>query len=225
MEGSIQWIIQKINDINRRIGPNETCIYNNGVSEANVPLDANQAVISAAGGGGSGGMGTVRGRINYAGGGGGEGEILQDFIILFQQENQLHFEFAKGVVKGVGEDTWITLLDKMNNIVEQIVLEGGKKGGSGTNNSGGAGGTSTIIPELNGKDGQDGEVTIPSFGSVHGGNGANSTFSVGGAGGYTVDSDPNGKDGRLGCGGGGSSPGATTVGDGGDGFVILSFKY
>ena len=130
-----------------------------------------------------------------------------------------------------------------SKLIFKHTAQGGKHGGNqDINNKGGLGGGCGSNQMLGGYDGCVGSVSLSSVGKVFGGNGGNSAFEQGGFGGYqknlfTIENDtdgydhpdnstnPQGQDGYMGSGGGGSCPGLNDdlIGNGGNGFVIIEF--
>lgn len=202
--------------------------------------------VTMVGGGGAGGTGSVKNGILYGGGGGGAGGscLKKPVIIINLAREDITIKTTIGIGGNSespdGTDTTVCI-----SVGEKIVFKhtahGGKRGGNTENNKGGKGGGCGTNEMFGGYDGQQGSVTVSNVGKTFGGRGGNSAFEEGGFGGYqsntfkTDDIDgykhpdnstnPQGQDGVMGSGGGGSVPGIDPllVGKGGNGFVIIEF--
>ncbi len=211
------------------------------------PIDSNVIkviYITAVGGGGAGGRGLINNMFYYSGSGGGSGAGLIKRPIIITNNIILKITIGKGGILGnynssvhgthtqqCGSNTIIEIIS--NNCDEDneiIILNGGQNGvptdcvPTTHDIKGGAGGHSDYCM-LDGHDGCDGSITIPSQPISCGGNGGCSILSPGGHGGtkcHTI-----GKDGKYGSGGGGSCPsinvGDKLAGNGGDGIVIVEW--
>lgn len=204
--------------------------------------------ITMVGGGGAGGHGCMKNGIFYAGGGGGAGGscLKKPVIIVNPMKEELNIKTKIGIGGNSssldGTDTSVCI-----HVGEKLIFkhtaQGGKHGGNqDNNNKGGKGGACGTNEMLGGYDGGAGSITLSSVGKVFGGNGGNSAFEEGGFGGYQknffkIDNDidnydhpdnstnPQGQNGYMGSGGGGSVPGLAPelIGNGGNGFVIIEF--
>ena len=204
--------------------------------------------ITMVGGGGAGGSGCMKNGIFYGGGGGGAGgSCLKKPVIIVnpaREEITIKTRIGKGGVVDSpdGGDTSVCI-HVGSKLIFKHTAHGGKRGGSlDTNNEGGRGGACATNEMFGGYNGQKGSVSLSSVGKMFGGRGGNSAFEEGGLGGYQSNDfktnddmdgyehpdnskNPQGQDGVMGSGGGGSVPGIESdkIGKGGDGFVIVEF--
>jgi hypothetical protein len=204
--------------------------------------------VTLCGGGGAGGHGSMKNGIFYGGGGGGAGgSCLKKPVIIVNPMNEDINIKAKigmgGTINNLdGGDTSVCIYVGSKLILKHTA-QGGRHGGNqDNNNKGGIGGGCGSNVMLGGYDGGAGSITLSSIGKVFGGNGGNSAFEEGGFGGYQkngfkIENDtdgydhpdnstnPQGQNGHMGSGGGGSVPGIAPelIGKGGDGFVIVEF--
>jgi hypothetical protein len=198
--------------------------------------------------GAAGGHGTIKNGIFYSGGGGAAGGsiIKKPVLIINPMKEDITIKIKVGIGGNIenpdGGDTSVCIYVG-SKIIFKITAQGGKRGGStDSNNKGGQGGTCGSNEMLGGYNGQNGSITLSSIGKIFGGNGGNSAFEEGGLGGYQknhfkIEDDldgfehpdnshnPQGQNGIMGSGGGGSVPGLDPklIGFGGNGFAILEF--
>lgn len=203
--------------------------------------------VTMVGGGGAGGSGCIKNGILYSGGGGGAGgSCLKKPVIIInpaREDITIKIKIGKGGNETTfdGCDTSVCIFVGQKLIFKHTA-QGGKRGGStDSNNKGGKGGSCSTNEMFGGYDGQQGSISLSSVGKVFGGRGGNSAFEEGGFGGYQsnifkIENDtdgydhpdnsknPQGQDGVMGSGGGGSVPGlGDKIAKGGDGFVIVEF--
>lgn len=204
-------------------------------------------------GGGSGGVGCIKDMFYYSGGGGGAGSCIINKPVSVIKGTIITFTIGKGGYCSDGGDTIINI-KYPDGKMEIIILNGGKKAEpfiemcpyttENINNiniqisvSGGKGGISTLCT-FSGKDGEDGNISVPSYLAIESGNGACSHFYKGGEGGSNYFSKGGiggvinaliGQDGIMGSGGGGSAPKSIIeinekiTGRGGNGMLIIEW--
>lgn len=203
-----------------------------------IDFDIDMIFCTMIAGGGAGGLGHIKNHYYYSGGGGGAGACYIKKPIKVRKGNILKIKVGAGGSLNSGqhgEDSWI-------EIGEQIILVKGGENGNPTINyegqvNGGKGGNNDY-EICSGRDGNPGQISIPSNISAIGGNGANSIFFNGGQGGgnYFNNGGSGGNinyiigiDGSYGSGGGGSCPSSKIdlnnklSGNGGNGFVLLEW--
>jgi hypothetical protein len=210
--------------------------------------DVKNCFITAAGGGGAGGIGFVKDVRYYSGGGGGSSACIIKRPIKVNNNVTIQVRVGRGgnTLSDHGRSTVIKLVED-NKVIEYIRIRGGLNGcpsysdiinmESDIKMHGGKGGKG-ISYHLKGNDGEDGNFTYASQikrgagngGSNNffkGGKGGSNLFMVGGKGGY--EDCIVGRDGKYGSGGGGSCSrlifeGATKLsGEGGCGFVLIEW--
>ena len=202
-------------------------IKTSGVIE--LPPGLHIVLVTAAGGGGAGGLGSTNGGVYYGGGGGGAGASSMLTPIKLDPTMPTFCTVVIGdggnSPSANGGDTSI-IFNQGGNVVGSIVCHGGTGGQAGPVCSGGAGGQHNLHPSTYGLNGGNGTFGVPSLTTVTGGSGGISWFAPGGLGAFTwvVDGLPSliGQNGQFGAGGGGSVPGVTLTGNGGDGFVAIT---
>jgi hypothetical protein len=184
------------------------------------------------GGGGAGGVGHIQDMYYYAGGGGGSAASIINKPIPVLAGDILNVTVGKGSdlrYNLVGGESIVEVL--RGNAINEILIVGGGSNGSpnislSLNVSGGRGGVTSVYG-INGFNGEDGMISMPSFRIAKPGTGAPSLFYPGGVGGNAI--NPLGGNGLWGSGGGGSVPqsvvnfNAQVSGNGGDGVVILQW--
>lgn len=202
-----------------------------------VKSDISIIYITAVAAGGAGGVGIIKNMYYYSGGGGGAGSAIIKKPIQVILGTVLRIYVGKGGSGEInGENTIIEILYP-NGKTTKLTLHGGT---NGVITKGGIGGINECgITFLNGSNGDDGNVTIPSCIAVCGGNGGNSMIYSGGKGGGNYFNNGGkggsnseniiGENGDFGSGGGGSVPrfvldsGTQLSGNGGDGMVIIEW--
>lgn len=229
-ESGMQFLQKQIGDA---IAKNKQFFTESG--SVTVPDEAKFAIITAVGGGASGGHAVIEADEVIGGCGGGASASILFYPIKLNKSRTINFIVGRGGQKPAenGTDTIIKYEDNT------LTLHGGQGCTDVHSNMGGAGGTCDIDPLCNGYSGSSGTETLydkknkdnePAFG----GTGGSSRFHMGGIGGLKafVMSENNklvpslkGLDGEFGSGGGGSSPGISKdlVGKGGNGFVYINF--
>lgn len=223
----------------------QNSIYSFENDSYTIPANIACITITISGGGGSGGSGTIKNGIFYGGGGGGAGGACLKKPICIANPNNEPVVVKTIIGKGGnplspdGENTIVNVYVG-SKIIFKHIAHGGKRGGhTDSNNKGGKGGSCSTNEMFGGYDGLQGSVSLSGVGKVFGGRGGNSAFEEGGLGGNqtnpfktetedgheckTNDCNPQGMNGSMGSGGGGSVPGIDPllIGLGGDGFVII----
>lgn len=223
----------------------QNSIYSFENDTYSIPQSVSCITVTMSGGGGCGGSGTIKNGIFYSGGGGGAGgACLKKPICISNPLNEIvsvKTIIGKGgtPLSPDGENTIVNVCVG-SKIIFKHIAHGGKRGGyTDSNNKGGKGGSCSTNEMFGGYDGLQGSVSLSGVGKVFGGRGGNSAFEEGGLGGNQInpfnlqnedgyecknnDSNPQGMNGSMGSGGGGSVPGIDPllIGLGGDGFVII----
>jgi hypothetical protein len=236
---------EKINHIMGKIQEHNS-IYSFEDNEYSFPGTIGCVTITMSGGGGAGGTGCIKNGILYGGGGGGAAGCCLKKPVIIVNPNKENITIKTKIGKGGsldsldGEDTTVCVFVG-SKLTFKHTAHGGKKGGSTESNKGGKGGSCATNEMFGGFDGQQGAVTLSSIGKMFGGRGGNSAFEEGGFGGYQTNNfknddidgyehpdnstNPQGQNGVMGSGGGGSVPGISTdrIGLGGNGFVLIEF--
>lgn len=181
------------------------------------PANAHTAFVTLIGGGGVGGHSHVNNGMLCAGGGGGGGSVILSYAISLNKttDHTLRIQIGAGGTPNSpdGTATRVTIVYPSGSYT--LIANGGL-GASG--NTGGAGGTSKI--ELDsvhaGHNGSNGQVILPSQGIASGGLGGSTYFTV-----CHIDT----QNGSYGTGGVGSDSGSSTVGNGSNGCVVVSYAF
>lgn len=219
--------------------------YNSKIQTHIIGNCTNFIYITAVGAGGAGGVGLVKDMYYYSGGGGGAGACIIKKPIKVTPGTIINVYvglggFIKPDLSGEnGENTTIEILYP-NGTIKTLVLHGGNNGFPFNNVlqvNGGKGGIDDCgLTFLNGADGSDGCITIPSQIAACGGKGGKSMMCNGGKGGGNYFDNGgkggttnmlSGENGEFGSGGGGSIPrfipNDIPSGLGGDGIVIIEW--
>ncbi|MDD4930921.1 MAG: hypothetical protein PHG66_02045 [Candidatus Colwellbacteria bacterium] len=189
-----------------------------------IPPGVKEIFISLVGGGGAGGLGTIKDGISFSGGGGGSGFGIREIPIRITDVSNVSIDCKIGKggcgVTPLGGDTIVKIIV---NGSENTCLTGGggNPGGSGSKNNGGLGGYGQ---NTRSKGGFKGSTSIPSHPPI-GGSGGASLFAAGGKGTSYHLQDLSEGNGKCGSGGGGKIPTSPyeTPTKGGDGFVMVEY--
>lgn len=170
-------------------------------------LDINcMLYITMTSGGGAGGIGKIMGNLFISGSGGGGGSSILNKPLHIAPNQYLCIKLGKGGSaknNQNGENSYLKLNDENNDILYELVMEGGKNGnpsicdidslhinyeqdingGLGGNNNLSCGSGSKINNYLSGQNGCSGQIGIPSQLVAIGGTGGSSHLEKGGNGG------------------------------------------
>ena len=196
-------------------------------STIQIPMGIKEIFVSLVGGGGAGGIGSIKDNISFSGGGGGSGNGFKSVSIKITNNSSVYIECVIGKggsqLSQAGEDTVIRIMVDGREFTT-LVGGGGEPGGNGINNKGGLGGILNNQYNVRAKSGMKGSSTILTCSPIAG-NGGASLFSPGGKGGSYNLQDPLESFGKYGSGGAGKIPTTQfeTPNPGGDGFVIVEY--
>ncbi len=236
------YLQQKVLEVAKQATMHDSVTINEN-ADIKINKDITCVMLSMTGGGGCGGYSTTKGTFVYGGGGGGSGGACMKKPIKIthtpNQETIIKIIIGRGgnSSRPDGEETIIYVYND-DKVISKYAAYGGK-GAIGKLNKGGEGGIGSALI-FQGTAGNNGSLTTSLTAVGVGGNGGDSMFSKGGLGGNqenlnidanddftypTNKNNPIGLKGSNGSGGGGSAPGASnqTVGDGGNGFVIVEY--
>lgn len=200
-----------------------------------IPNSIKRILVTMVAGGGAGGNGLHNNLQLYSGGGGGSGECVEQLPLIIKHPNasvSLYAGFGGNMTHLDGTDSYVQISYRDypdDNLTYKV--KGGQGAGQDNNINGGLCGYLYGHPKRTScirgcESGEDGQILLPSMGSVMGGDGGDSSFADGGEGGLSADNsnNENGQNGVDGSGGGGSVPITNTnVSNGGNGFVLVEW--